>query len=123
MTKAQALHEFWASFGLPAYDENTVPIDAQIPRITYSVSTDSFENTLFLSANLWYKSTSWKEISEKAEEIAERIGVNGYTIKAIDNGYLWIVKGTPFAQRMSDPSDDSIRRIYINIIAEFLTAY
>lgn len=32
-------------------------------------------------------------------------------------------RGSPFAQRMSDPNDDMIRRIYINITAEFLTAY
>ena len=32
-------------------------------------------------------------------------------------------RGSPFAQRMSDPNDDMIRSIYINITVEFLTAY
>lgn len=31
--------------------------------------------------------------------------------------------GSSFAQRMSDPNDDMIRSIYVNITAEFLTAY
>ena len=123
MDKAQAIHNFWGGFDIPAYDENTVPDDAPLPRITYSVSTDSFNNVVPLSANLWYKSTSWKEITEKSEEIAREIGATGYRIDAIDEGYLWIVKGTPFAQRLSDPTDGTIRRIYINILVEFLTLY
>lgn len=121
MDKAQALHYFWSSFGLPAWDENTVPESATLPYITYETSTDSFENTISLSASIWYRSMSWTEISRKAEEIAAHIA-NMYpqTIK-IDNGRLYISKGTPFAQRMSDP-DKNIRRILINIEVEFLTA-
>ena len=121
MDKEQAIHSFWSGFGLTAYDENTVDEDAKMPYITYSVSTDSLDGPLTLYGSLWYKSTSWEEISKKAEQIAEYIS-KASPIK-LDSGYLWIMKGTPFAQRMSDPSSDLIRRIYINIDAEFLTAY
>lgn len=121
MDKAQAIHSFWSGFGLIAYDENTVPDDAVAPYITYSVSTDSLDGPVSLYGSLWYKSMSWAEISRKAEEISEAI-TRMLPIK-IDNGYVWIMKGTPFAQRMNDPSSDLIRRIYININAEFLTAY
>lgn len=121
MDKAQAIHSFWSGFGLIAYDENSVPDDAIAPYITYSVSTDSFDNRISLYGSLWYKSTSWVEISKKAEEIAETIEETN-PIK-IEGGYFWIMKGTPFAQRMADPSSDLIRRIYINIDAEFLTVY
>ena len=121
MDKAQAIHSFWSGFGLVAYDENTVPDDAVAPYITYSVSTDSLEGPVTLYGSLWYKSLSWAEASQKSEQISEYI-TNMQPIK-IDGGYLWIMKGTPFAQRMSDPGDDMVRRIYINIIAEFLTAY
>ena len=121
MDKSQALYSFWSGFGLVAYDENTVPDDAVMPYITYSSSTDSLDGTLSLYGSLWYKSFSWKEISKKTEEIAKFI--YEMTPIRIEGGYLWINKGTPFAQRMSDPSDDLIRRMYININAEFLTAY
>lgn len=124
MDKAQALQDFWSGFGLPAYDENTVPDEAIMPYVTYNVATDSFERVLPLSGSLWYKSTSWAEISQKADEIAEAIaGRDGYYLREIDGGYLWIVKGTPFAQRMREENDSNIRRIYINVTAEFLTAY
>ena len=44
MTKAAALHSFYSSFGLTAYEENSVPDDAEFPYITYNITTDSFGN-------------------------------------------------------------------------------
>lgn len=123
MDKEQAIQDFWSGFGIPAYDENTVPDGAQMPYITYSVSTGSLDDTLMLSASVWYHSTSWQGVTQKVHEIAEYIGQGGHRIKAIEGGYLFITQGTPFSQRMSDPSDDMVRRIYINVNAEFFTAY
>ena len=120
MNKDQALYNFWAQF-LPAYDENTVPpIDeVTFPYLTYESATDNFGNTLSLSASLWYRSMSWVGISSKADQIAETIA-NGY-IMPIDGGGMVITRRSPFAQRMSEPSDDTIRRIMIQINVEFLT--
>lgn len=123
MDKAQALHQFWSSFGLPAYDETSVPSDAKMPYITYNIAMDNFDNVLSLSASIWYNSTSWEAITKKSEEIAERITEHGFVIKEIDNGYLWITRGSPFAQRMRDESSDSIRRMYILITVEYLTKW
>jgi len=125
MDKAQAIQAFWEGFGLTAYDEATVPTAENappFPYITYSVVTDSIGNTVNLSGDIWYRSYSWQEVTKKANEIAEYIGY-GHRVMKIDGGYVWIVKGTPFAQRMGDDSDDQIRRIHINLQAEFLTAY
>lgn len=122
MDKAQAINSFWNSFGLPAYDENTVPKDAPMPRITYSVATDQLGSVIALSASIWYRSSSWKDITLKTKEIEKHLGEHGGDVIKLDDGYVYLCKGTPFAQRMSDP-DDSIRRVYINIQAEFLTPY
>lgn len=124
MTKSEALYQFWAGFGIPAFDENSVPTgdnSPNFPYLTYDAATDNLDNEVSISASLWYRTTSWTEISAKADEISERI-YNLMPIK-IDGGYLWIKRGQPFAQRMNDPADDMVRRIYINIIAEYLTAY
>ena len=86
MNKEQALDTFWNSFGIPAYDSQTVPPDAVLPYITYQVTTDSFDNQVSLTNSIWYRSTSWKEISDKASEVAERLGIGG-EIYGIDNGY------------------------------------
>lgn len=123
MDKAQALHAFWSQFGLPAYDAATVPDGAAMPYITYSSATDSIDSRLPLNASLWYRSTTWAEIERKAEEIARVIAENGSYIKDVESGYLWLSKGTPFAQRMREENDSGIRRIYLNITAEYLTAY
>lgn len=121
MDKSQAIHSFWSGFGLEAYDENSVPDDATLPYISYSVSTDSIGNMITIYGSLWYRSESWEEISKKTDQISEYI--DNMNPLSIDGGYAWIVKGSPFSQRMSDPSDDTIRRMYINLMAEFLTAH
>lgn len=122
MDKEQTLHAFWNSFGIPAYDESTVPdkADLAFPYITYDVKTDCFENVVQLSASIWDRGTSWKFITNKKDEIARRIGTNGWIVQKVDGGLMWIQMGTPFAQRMPD-DDDMIRRIYLNLQVEFLT--
>lgn len=122
MDKYQALNDFWNSFALPAYDDYSVPDDPEYPFISYSVLTDSLDKPVFLNASLWYRTYSWEGISMKAEEISRRI-TEMNAIPLDNRQYLYLTKGTPFAQRMNDPSDDAIRRVYLNIEAEFLTAY
>lgn len=124
MTKEAALHAFYSSFGLKAYEENAVPTgdDApDFPYLTYSVSSDSIGTDVALTASLWYRGTSWVQANAKAEEISRRIGRGG-KILSCDGGAIWLQRGTPFAQSMGDESDDQIKRKYINITAEFLTA-
>lgn len=120
MTKWQGLDRFWNSFGIPAYDQNTVPPDAQMPYITYEAVTAGFEDVTPLAGYIWYRSTSWQEASEKADQIAGAI--NPYRLVQLGNKeYLFIAKGIPFAQRVSD-ENDSVRRIYINLMAEYFSA-
>lgn len=124
MTKEAALHAFYSSFGLKAYEENAVPTgeDApDFPYLTYSVSSDSIGTDVALTASLWYRGTSWVQANAKAEEISRRIGRGG-KILPCEGGAIWLRRGTPFAQSMGDESDDQIKRKYINITAEFLTA-
>lgn len=117
MDKWQAVNKFWNSFDLIAYDENSVPDDAVMPYITYNASIGSLNDPLFLSASLWYYTSSWVEISQKAEEISNYIG-SGAGVP-YDDGRLWITQGTPFAQRMSEPGSNFAKRIVLQINAEF----
>ena len=121
MTKAAAIYQFWNSFGLTAYEENTVPDDATFPYITYQLVTDSFDREIPLTASLWYRSESWTEINAKTEEISQKISRGGKIISC-DGGIIWLKRGQPFAQNMGDESDNLIRRKYLNITAEFMTA-
>ena len=118
MDKEQALHSFWSQFGT-AYDQNTVPDDAALPYITYEVITDGFGAQNILTASIWDRSTSWKGVTDILHNIERTLGLGGQTIP-YEGGMLWVKKAAPFAQRMGD-TDDSIRRIVINIEVEFLS--
>lgn len=120
MDKSQALNQFWESFGLKAYDSNTVPDGEPMPYITYETATDSVNVDIPLTASVWYRDTSWETIMKKVDQISTRIGYSFY-IRAIDGGYMVIRRGNVFAQRMNDPNDDSVRRVIISILVEFLT--
>ena len=121
MTKAAAIYQFWSGFGLTAYEENTVPTDADFPYITYQLVADSFGREIPLTASLWYRSESWTAINAKTEEISQKISRGGKIISC-DGGAIWLKRGQPFAQNMGDESDDLIKRKYLNITAEFMTA-
>ena len=123
MDKAQAIHQFWSSFGLTAIDEQSAydtTIELPTNYITYEVQTANLGESVALTASLWYKSTSWAGITQKSDAIAEFIGWGG-KLYPIDNGYMWIKQGFPFAQRMA-VEQDNIRRILMNISVDYLSA-
>ena len=122
MNAQAALNSFWRSFGWDAFEENTVPENAFATRtdyITYSAAQAFFDEPIMLSGSIWSRSTSWGPAVAKMQNIAEAIGIGGKLIKT-DDGYIWIKRGVPFAQRMSD-EDPAVRRIYMNVEVEFFT--
>ena len=120
MDKSQAINTFWNSFGIPAYDEYTVPDGTSMPYITYNASFDAVSMDVPMTASVWYRDSSWENISKKVEQISQTIGYS-YYIRAIDGGYMVVKRGNVFAQRMNDPDDLDVRRILISILIEFLT--
>lgn len=132
--KAQALHNFWSSFDIMAIDEQSAYDTATLdelnivyPYITYEVATDEFDEPVAIGADIWDNSTSWARIEQKASQIADAIGRGG-VMQPYTGGAVWITRGTPFAQRMAAQDAASagtgfdLRRIHININAEFLSA-
>lgn len=119
MDKQQAFYKLWSGFELPAFDENSVPDDASFPRIDYQVITDSIDSPVFPIAKLWYRSTSWTAIDAKLHEIesyiAEMLPIS------VDNGYMNVTTGTPFAQRITAEDDHTIKGYLINLAVEFFT--
>ena len=121
--KTQALYNFFSGFELPAYEENTVPTGKnapELPYITYATATSGFDNDVQISASMWYKGFSCADADRKAAEINAALAHGGKMIP-YTGGALWIRRGTPFAQHMAD-DDDTIRRIYLNLTAEYLSA-
>lgn len=134
MNKQQAYSEFWSRFGVLAFEENSVPDDkvieslikagvakAKFPMITYQVLTDDIDHPVFPTASLWDRSSSWERLDLLANDISEYIQAMD-TIK-LDNGRMFITKGSPFSQHQLESSDTDIRRIVLNLGIEFFTQY
>ena len=128
--KLQAVTAFWESFGIPAYEENSIRgideyYDEQgnrhkldYPYITFEMRYGTLDNPVQLTADVWYRNTSQEQISQKVEQIERAIG-EGNVIE-YNGGALFITKGNPFAQLMGDDADDSVQRAYIMLNAEYL---
>lgn len=119
MNKVQTLNEFWNGFGLKAYDENGVPDGTSLPYITYETIVDSFGYPTAQTASIWYRSSRWVEVTEKEMQIADFIGRGGRML-AYTGGAMWIKMANPWAQRMTDASDDMVKRIILNVEIEFI---
>ena len=116
MDKQQALDKFWNSFGIAAYEETSVPDEAKPPYITYEFAEDGFNNEVAVSVSLWYYGDSWDDIDAKAKQIRDTLKRGGKSIR-YDEGGVWVYIGS--SRRMSEPENDMIRRIIINIRYEF----
>lgn len=120
MTKEAVLAQFFGSFAVNAYEETNVPKDedAGYPRLTYSAVIGEPMQDTAIQCSLWYYSEALVDINAKTEEIRRRIGRGG-VILPCDGGAIWLKRGEPFAQNMSD-ENDMIRRKYINIVAQYI---
>ena len=119
MDKQQAYYKLWSSFELPAYDEMSVPEDAKMPYITYQVILDDLDAPVFPTASLWWRDSSWTNIDLKLTEIAAYI--EDLLPIRLDEGFMYVSKGSPFAQRMAEDDDRTVKRYVINLAVEFLT--
>lgn len=121
MTKTAALYQFFSGFGMPVYATTSVPDDVTFPYLTYDLITSAWEGgEVGLTVNLWFYTESEAIPNAKAEELSKAIGLGGVTIPC-DGGYIWLKRGSPWCQSLSDETSPTIKRRYINISAEFLT--
>jgi len=134
MDKEQAYNSFWSGFGVLAFEENSVPDDTVIqqlidagvatskyPYITYQVITDDLGHPVYPTASIYDKSTSWQRVDTLANLVSRRIQEMN-TIK-LDNGRMFITKGSPFSQHQLESADLNIRRVILNLGIEFFTEY
>lgn len=120
MTKEAALQAFFEQF-LPSYAASAVPDDVEFPYLTYELITSAWEEgEVGLTVNLWYYTTSEAAPNAKVREISKAIGMGG-ALAPCDDGAIWLKRGSPWAQSLTDSTDEKIKRRYLNITAEYLT--
>lgn len=118
---AKALYDFWSSFNIPAYPENNVPYTedgvtpVDPPYITYRIVRPDWRNQVSTYARVWYKDTSFIDISNKVDEIESRIGEG--VMLPTDNGFLLLFKDLNFCQY--EPTEDTRMKVaYLSLIEE-----
>lgn len=125
MTKDAAIQSFFESFDLPAYPATSVPTSGNekpaFPYITYIASTDSSMERVAVSASVYYRSESWADLNAKVKAISQYVDA-GHVITC-EGGGIIVRKGTPFAQPMSDDSDDMVKRKVLNFEFLYATVY
>lgn len=124
MNKEQALIKIFTDMadvvGMKAYDELSIPDDAKLPYWTYRVSTASMGELVLIPNSMWDRSSEWKRLSEATDKIDKYLS-NGGVTQTYDGGMVWLYKGSPFSQRQLDPTDASIKRMYLVMQAEFIS--
>ena len=122
MDRWEALYSFWSSFGIPAYEENSVPENAAFPYITFEATVGDFENIIPLSASIWDRTTRGTAfIDTKADEIEQFIK-NMDVCPVIKGGRYRVFTRGQFAQNMGDPDDKLIKRKLLSVKFEFMTS-
>lgn len=110
MTKEAALKQFFSGFGITAYPSTAVPKDVVFPYLTYEVITSAWGGEpVGLTVNLWYFTTQESPPNAKARELSEAIGLGGVRLKC-DEGYIWLKRGSPWCQSLTDETDSNIKR-------------
>ena len=120
MTKGDALQSFFNSI-MPSYAESSVPDNATLPYLTYELITSSWNGgEVGLTVNMWFRTTSEKEPNAAVDRLSSAIGLGGVQLPC-DDGVIWLKRGSPWAQSLTDETDKTIKRRYINVTAEYLT--
>ena len=121
MTKGEALNTFFSGFGMTAYASSAVPHDVTFPYLTFDNVIDSWSGgEVSITVNLWFYTESEAIPNAKAEQVAAAIGLGGKVLPC-DEGYIWLKRGSPWCQNLSDEVDKNIKRRYINVTAEYFT--
>ena len=123
MNKWLALNQWFNSFGVKAYQEQTVSDTAVLPYIAYELAFGDIDNSpLALTFSYFERSTNWQGCFDMSEMISADIGRYGKKL-VVDGGYIVIQRGSTFAQPLDDmDGDKDIRRMVFNIDVFFFTS-
>lgn len=119
-TKAAAVQSFLSGFGIPAYPVSSVPDDAEMPYLTYTLVIGVWgEGEQNVPVDVWYRGESEAKPNAKVQEISSALGIGGVLLPC-DGGAVWVKRGEPFAQTVQD-EDNAVKRRLVNLSVEYET--
>ena len=119
MDKWEAQYAFWSQFGIPAYEENSVPTGddrPSYPYLTYQAVDAPFNEDVPTTASIWTKDYSWAEADGLANAVMTALKNGGY-VQFYTGGMVWYTIDQ--IQAMGDTEDDTIKRKVLNMTAHF----
>lgn len=101
-----ALTDFWAQFGIPAYLTDCVPDGAELPYITFNVTQGSLTGSAVLTAFNWHHRviSGNRDRTELMDRIAQAIPVGGRMLQLDQGGYVVLYRND--ADFQTDWQDD-----------------
>lgn len=120
----EAQYNFWASFGIPAYEESSVPDRDELKRlgitsyIAYQPVSAGFDQDVSGGASIYTRADSWLQADTLADAIEARLKDGGEVV-LYTGGMIWVTAEAPFAQNLGDPDDDKIKRKVLNVVRHF----
>lgn len=122
MNEQEAIYQFLAGFGIPAYAVSAVPSEPKFPYLTYNLVTGDFlSGEVPMEVNLWFYTASEAAPDKKARELSKAIGYGG-KILPFDGGAIWLKRGSPWCQNVPEGTGNSmVKRRYINIDLEYIS--
>ena len=126
MDKFEAQHAFWSSFGVPAFEEHSVPDMTTLSElgisdyITYQKVNGVFGSSALVNPNIWTRSERWDRADALQIAIQSQLEHGGKCL-LYDGGMIWATpeNNASFSQSLGDPDDDMIKRYRLSVILQF----
>lgn len=107
---ASDLYAFYSSFGIPAYQTDSVPDDAALPYLTYLYQEPRYDLPATHYCMVYMRTNSNDALLALAGEIVRAVGEG-----AVLPGGTVIRPSSPLVQIMVDGADPDVREAYINL--------
>ena len=116
-----AFYTFWSQFGIPAYSEDTVPANAELPYIRYQVAKTPLMGATVLTAYNYHRQKLMGNLerAEVADRIADAIPEGGVKLPLEHGGYVIFYRNTDFQNPYQDPEDPDVIGVRTSVEAHF----
>lgn len=116
-----ALYAFWSQFGIPAYSEDTVPANAELPYIRYQVAKAPLMGATVLTAYNYHRQKLMGNLerAEVAGRIADAIPESGVKLPLDGGGFVVLYRNTDFQNPYQDPEDLDVIGVRTSVEVHF----
>jgi len=106
----KSIFEFFSQFGIPVFIDGYAKNSDQMPYITFNFSSPEFFDEMLMSARIWSRSSSFREVLNISDRIRNSISNLGAILKLDnDKGAVILYRESPFFQYQN--SDEQIIKI------------